>query len=155
MTEIIFGERISKTGRLRPGCSATLFDASREKILLTRRADNGQWCLPGGGIDPGEDVAEACVREMLEETGLHVRIVRLLGIYSSPHLIVQYADGNRFQIMALNFEVEAVGGELSLNEEVTAFGYFSPAEIEPLDLMPHHRQRIADACNLSGAPYIR
>ncbi len=36
---------------------------------LTRRADNGQWCLPGGHVDPGETVAESCRREVEEETG--------------------------------------------------------------------------------------
>jgi 8-oxo-dGTP pyrophosphatase MutT (NUDIX family) len=43
-----------------------------ERLLLTKRSDNGQWCLPGGGIDPGERPAEAAEREVLEETGLTV-----------------------------------------------------------------------------------
>jgi 8-oxo-dGTP pyrophosphatase MutT (NUDIX family) len=49
-----------------------VFDEERTKVLLTRRTDNGRWCLPGGGIDSGESAAEACEREALEETGLVV-----------------------------------------------------------------------------------
>ena len=61
-TRVVFGERIAKDGELRLGCSAVVFDTTREKILLTQRTDNGQWCLPGGRIEAGESVAEACVR---------------------------------------------------------------------------------------------
>ena len=44
------------------------------KLLLTKREDFEVWCLPGGGVDPGESVAQAAVREALEETGLDVRV---------------------------------------------------------------------------------
>lgn len=155
MTQIIFGERIAKTARLRLGCCGTLFEANRQKILLTRRADNGQWCLPGGGVDSGEDVSEACVRELFEETGLHVHIRRLLGVYSSPDCVIQYTNGDRFQIVALNFEVEAAGGALALNGEVTEFGYFNAKEIDSLDLLPNHRIRIQDAYSNQAMPFIR
>ena len=90
MAKIIEGERIGKLGRLALGCSATIFDSSRQKVLLTRRTDNGRWCLPGGRTESGESVIETCERETLEETGLEVRVVRLLGIYSSPHRLVEY-----------------------------------------------------------------
>jgi 8-oxo-dGTP pyrophosphatase MutT (NUDIX family) len=155
LTQIIFGERIGKGAPLRLVCNGTLFDASRQKILLTRRADNGQWCIPGGGVDPGEDVSEACVREMFEETGLHVQVLRLIGIYSSPDCIIQYFDGRRFQIVALNFEVEAAGGALTLNSEVTEFGYFDDQEIASLDLVPIHHIRIQDAYRNQAVPFIR
>ncbi len=69
MSTLRFGERIRKEGVLRPGASALIFDEAREGVLLTRREDNGRWCLPGGGMDPGESAAEACVREVLEEMG--------------------------------------------------------------------------------------
>ncbi len=144
MTKIISGDRIGRSAQLRTGCSAAIFDADRKKVLLTRRTDNGQWCLPGGAMEPGESAAEACERETWEETGLQGRVKRLLGIYSSPDWLIEYPDGHRFQIVALNFEVEICGGELRTTDETTAFGYFSPAEIEALDLIPHHRQRIHD-----------
>jgi len=58
-TRVMFGERIAKEGTLRLGCSAIIFDEGREKVLLTRRTDNGQWCLPGGRVEAGESVSEA------------------------------------------------------------------------------------------------
>jgi len=145
MSKLIYGERIGRNATLRPGSSAIIFDTARQKILLTRRSDNGRWCLPGGGMDAGESVSEACVREVLEETGLAVRVTRIVGVYTSPHLIIEYSDGNRIQPVGFSFEAEVVGGELGLSEETTGYGYFTMQEIDALDLMEHHRERIEDA----------
>ena len=148
MSKLIYGERIGKTAVLAPGASAIIFDEARKKVLLTRRSDNGRWCLPGGGMDPGESAAETCVREALEETGLEVRVTRLVGIYTTPNLMIEYPDGNRKQPVAFSFEAEITGGELGLSDETTEFGYFpleGPGGIGELDLMEHHRQRILDA----------
>ena len=58
MSKSLYGDRIGKMAKLRVGASAIIFDETREKILITRRTDNGLWCLPGGGMDPGESVME-------------------------------------------------------------------------------------------------
>ena len=75
MSKTSFGERIGKEGQLRPGASALIFNETRDCILMTQREDNSRWCLPGGGMDSGESAAEACVREVLEETGLAVKVI--------------------------------------------------------------------------------
>jgi ADP-ribose pyrophosphatase YjhB (NUDIX family) len=49
------------------------------EILLIRRTDNGNWALPGGAIDLGESVAQAAVRETLEESGIHCVITGITG----------------------------------------------------------------------------
>jgi ADP-ribose pyrophosphatase YjhB (NUDIX family) len=152
---IVQGDRIGRSAAVFIGCSATLFDTDRRKILLTRRADNGRWCLPGGHFEPGEDVAEACIREMREETGLDVRVARLIGVYSSPNFILDYGERGRFQVVALNFEVEPVGGELGLSDETTEVGYFTEQEIADLDLLEHHRPRIVDAFDHASVTHIR
>ena len=85
MTKILYGTRLGKNGELRVGCSATIFDKSHQKVLLTRRLDNGLWCLPGGHMESGESVEECCMREVFEETGLQVRVKRLPGVYSDPN----------------------------------------------------------------------
>jgi ADP-ribose pyrophosphatase YjhB (NUDIX family) len=143
--KIITGDRIGRGAPLVAGCAAIIWDGARQKILLTRRSDNGRWCLPGGRMESGESAAEACAREVLEETGLHVRVTRLVGVYTSPNFVVEYADGNRFQIVAMSFEAEVVGGALELTNETTEFGYFTPRQIASMDLVEHHVQRIADA----------
>ena len=158
MSKLIYGDRVGKTAVLAPGASAIIFDEAREKVLLTRRTDSGRWCLPGGGMDPGESAAETCVRETLEETGLEVRVTRLVGIYTSSDMIIEYADGNRVQPVAFSFEAEITGGELGLSDETTEFGYFAiegPGGLDGLDLMEHHLQRILDAAENREATFIR
>ncbi len=61
------------------GVTVAVIDEDR--ILLTKREDFEVWCLPGGGVDPGESVAQAAIREAREETGLEVQLTRLVGIY--------------------------------------------------------------------------
>jgi ADP-ribose pyrophosphatase YjhB (NUDIX family) len=155
VAKISEGERIGKIGKLALGCSATIFDPTRQKVLLTRRTDNGRWCLPGGRTELGESVSETCVRETLEETGLQVRIVRLLGVYSSPHRLVEYSDGNRYQIVALNFEAEPIGGTLTISDETTDYCYFSWDEIAHMDVMETHVERLTDVFSGQPAPFVR
>ncbi|SRR5579875_231519 len=150
--EILLGVRIAREGHVLVGCSAVVFDDTRERILLTQRADNRQWCLPGGQLEPGESVAEACLRELHEETGLIGQVKRLIGVYSSPDRLLCYPDGNRYHLIGLSFEVELVGGVPGLSDETTAFGYYTANEIASLDLLITHRERIADAfANLAEA----
>jgi 8-oxo-dGTP pyrophosphatase MutT (NUDIX family) len=63
VTVVFYGPRLGKEGRIRLGCSAAIFNVDGG-LLLTKRSDNGQWCLPGGAVDPGESVAEAIEREV-------------------------------------------------------------------------------------------
>jgi len=145
MTEILYGPRLGKEGQLRVGCSATIFDETREKVLLTQRADNGRWCLPGGHMESGESAAETCEREVLEETGLKVRATKLLGVYSNPDQLVIYKDGNKAFFVVLNFEAQVLEGTLGLSDETTAFGWFSLAEMETMLIHANHKLRVEDA----------
>ncbi|MGC1378190.1 MAG: NUDIX domain-containing protein, partial [Anaerolineales bacterium] len=136
-THVLLGERIGREAKLRLGCSAVIFNEDK-KVLLTRRSDNGQWCLPGGAMEPGESVAEACAREVWEETGLRVEVVRLIGVYSDPHRVIIYPDDNKVHIVALSFEAKVTGGELGLSDETTEFGYFSLEEAAQMDIIGNH-----------------
>jgi len=143
MTQVLYGPRLGKQGKIRVGCSAAIFD-EQGRILLTRRADNGQWCLPGGGMESGESAAEACEREVFEETGLRVRLKRLVGVYSHADQLVVYPDGNKAHIVALHFEAEVISGELGLSNETTDFGYFTLDQIQDLEFLGRHKERILD-----------
>jgi ADP-ribose pyrophosphatase YjhB (NUDIX family) len=155
MSKTIFGERAGKQGDILVGCSAVIFDESRKKVLLTRRADNGEWCLPSGHMEPGESAEEACAREVIEETGLLVKITRLIGIYTNPNRLLTYPDGNKFHLVALHFEAEVIGGELSISNETTAYGYYSRAEIDNLEMLKIHIERIDDAITNQAQAFIR
>jgi len=153
-TRVVYGDRIGKEGKLRLGCSAVLLSDDHQKVLLTRRTDNGQWCLPGGMIDPGESVAEGCQREVFEETGLRVRVVRLTGVYSNPNRLTIYPDGNKAHVIVLNFEVEQVGGELGLSDETTDAQFFPITQAERMDLFHGHADHIHDTLTRNSGAVI-
>jgi ADP-ribose pyrophosphatase YjhB (NUDIX family) len=155
VAKYLYGERIGKTAQIRVGASAIIFDESGQKILLTRRTDNGRWCLPGGQMDAGESIEETCVREVFEETGLHVEVTRLIGVYTTPHRITTYDDGNRWQLVSFSFVARVTGGTPGLSNETTEYGYFSPEEMAGLDLMEAHQERIADLLSDQQATLIK
>ena len=65
-----------------PGIAANVAVIQDGKILLTKREDFEVWCLPSGGVEDGESLAEAAIRETKEETGVDVELTRLVGVYS-------------------------------------------------------------------------
>ena len=154
MTQILYGDRIGAQGKIRLGCSAAIFD-EQGRVLLTKRQDNGQWCLPSGGVEPGESVAEACEREVLEETGLSVSVKRLVGVYSHPDQLSVYSETDKFQIIALHFEAFITGGKLGLSDETTDYGYFTVEEIEKLDMLGRHKERILDTIVSQKEAFVR
>ena len=154
MTQVLYGNRLGKQGKIRLGCSAAIFD-EQGRVLLTKRQDNGQWCLPSGGVEPGESVAEGCEREVLEETGLSIRVKRFVGVYSHPDQLTVYSETDKFQIVALHFEAEIVGGKLGLSDETSDFGYFTTEEIEGLEMLGRHKERIMDTIADQKEAFIR
>ena len=81
---------------------------------------------------------------MLEETGLAVRVTKLIGVYSSPHHVSEYPDGNRWHGVDLLFEATLVGGALSLNEECAEARFCAQQEIDWLDLHEQDREWVLD-----------
>ena len=155
MTQILYGYQISKSGELRIGSCAVIFDEKREKILLTQRRDNGLWCLPGGKMEAGESVEECCQREVFEETGLEIRTQRLIGVYSNREQLFIYPDGNKVQIVVLSFEAEVTGGKLGLSDETTAAAYYSPSDMELMAMHGRHLEHVHDALAKLYSPIIR
>lgn len=92
----------------------------------------------------GENFSEACEREVFEETGLKVKVKRLLSVYTSPHRLLTYPDGNKWQPVNLHFEAEIVDGELTVNDEAVAFGFFSFEGSTKLDMHGMDRMRVQD-----------
>ena len=67
-----------------PTVDIVIHDPERGVVLVRRKNPPHGWALPGGFVDYGEAVEHAAIREALEETCLHVRLERLLGVYSDP-----------------------------------------------------------------------
>jgi len=119
------------------GVSAAVFN-SEGKILLTRRKDNGTWCMSGGLSEVGESPSSVAVRETLEETGLEVETKRLIGVFDSR----LSSSLSALHIYHLDFLCEPSGGELVLTNETVAYGYFSEEETYGLAMHGSHAHRI-------------
>lgn len=145
---------VTRAREIRPGAAAIIKDGDG-RILLQQRSDNGLWGLPGGSVEIGESVRDAILREVREETGLTVEVVRLVGIYSDPTTqIVRYPDGNVVHYISTFFACRILGGTLQTCDETLALKYFEPANL-PDDLAPMHRIRIQDALANRPAAFIR
>jgi len=129
-----------------PGACAVVVD-DRGRVLLCRRADTGKWSLPAGAIDPGEQPADAAVREAYEETGVHIAVERLAGALLRE---VTYPHGDVCQSLTVWFRCRAIGGHAVVNdEESLAVGWYSPEELPELDAVDQLR---IDTALDDGAP---
>lgn len=130
-----------KFGKLRPVCpqcgwiyfqdpkvAAAVLIEEDGRVLLVRRAHEpyrGLWTLPAGFINGGENPAEAAERECLEETGLCVRVKRVLDIISGR----EHERGADFIIIYL---AEIISGELTPADDADAVEWFSRVDLPPL-----------------------
>ncbi|HEX3773444.1 MAG TPA: NUDIX domain-containing protein [Polyangiaceae bacterium] len=108
---------------------AAIIRNERGDVLFLRRADNGEWDLPAGSLDPGETPAFGVVREVREETGLEVEVVGIIGVFGGEACRVRYPHGDVTEYLTVVFECNVIGGSLSGDEDETAeLRYFTPSE---------------------------
>jgi len=112
-----------------------IFDPSRKQILLIKRRDVPMWALPGGGVDAPETPEVAVVREVFEETGLNVQVLRQVALYTPI---------NRLTNDTYVFECQAISGSLSSGDETLQASFF-PLEDLPKPFFFLHGEWIADA----------
>lgn len=121
-----------------------------EHVLLVRRSDNGQWTVPAGIIDPGEEPHVTAVREVQEETGVTCRVERLAWVYAEPPLV--HANGDKAQYLEHVFTCSWVSGEpFAADEESTEADWFGLDELPAM--ASHQRARIA-AGRADGIPWL-
>lgn len=121
-------------------CGIVVDDAGR--VLLNRRTDTGRWALLGGILDPGEDVAAGVVREVLEETGVHVRPDRIVGVWTVPPL--EYPNGDRASYVVTAFRCTPLTGEARVNDdESLEVAWFAQEALPPLSTSNLERLAVA------------
>ena len=136
-----------------PAASAVVAD-DHGRILLARRRDNTLWTIPGGAMEPGETIVQAAVREVSEETGVKVEVTSLVGIYSSPRHVVEYADGEVRQQFSVCFSARPVSGTPTASDETSEARYVDPTELDRLDIHPSIRLRIEHYLQHRPQPYL-
>ena len=120
-----------------PGIAVNVAVLVDGKILLTKRDDFQVWCLPSGGVEDGESLAEAAIRETKEETGIDVRLTRVIGVYSRL--------GGIPDVHAILYEAKPIGGKLRVQPGETLEGDYFPFDKLPEDISFGHVKRIEDA----------
>ena len=124
--------------------SGAIFSDDHEQVLLIQRRDVPVWVLPGGGIEKGETPEEAIIREILEETGFHVKTLRLAGAYTPI---------NRLARTTHLFECKILSGQPSLSSETRGVRFFSLYKLPPMP--PPYLEWIHDASNTGPTVYRR
>jgi 8-oxo-dGTP pyrophosphatase MutT (NUDIX family) len=138
-------ERIGHELVLMPSVAVMVRDAAG-RLLLVRDRDTGLWQTVGGGMDPGEQPADAAVREASEETGLLVEPVRILGVHAGDLFTLTYPNGDVVAYVGISFAARVVGGtERPCHDEVDRLGWFAEAEALTLPIAAHTRVLIEEA----------
>ena len=111
------------------------------KILLQKRADKGTWGLPGGALELGESALEALVREFYEETGVEVRVEKLLNVYTKYS--DSYPNGDEAQVLTILYLVSSETS-ISINfftsDETLELGFFDHSDIQNIAIVNQQHQ---------------
>lgn len=125
------------------------------ELLLIHRSDNDNWAVPGGGVDLGESLAQAAVRETREESGIECEVTGLVGIYTDPrHLILYTSNGEVRQEFSILLTARVTGGVLATSSETSEVRWVSAREIDNYPMDRSMRLRISHYLQGSGTPVI-
>ena len=118
---------------------AVIRDKQKGIVLIKRANDpyKNHWALPGGFVEIGETVEQATIREALEETGLTIKLEKLLGVYSDP------ARDPRGHTVSVVFLAVPVEGSLRADTDAAEAEWFADPLVE--DLAFDHREIIEAA----------
>jgi 8-oxo-dGTP pyrophosphatase MutT (NUDIX family) len=134
-------EKAGDTLLFLPGVVMVVFDA-RGRILLNQRVDTGRWALISGIPDPGEQPAQAAVREIMEETGVCAVVERVLSVFTNEPVV--YDNGDRAQYVDIVLRCRAVGGDARVNDEESLdVRWFALDELPPLGPIARGRIELA------------
>jgi ADP-ribose pyrophosphatase YjhB (NUDIX family) len=124
------------------------------KILIVRRARPpafGVFTLPGGGVEAGETLHQAIIREVMEETAL---TIEPLGLAGYREAIARDAEGKvERHFVILPFAARFIGGEITLNEELAEARWLVPSELDGLETTEGLAEIVRAAYAIAGAAW--
>ena len=124
------------------------------QVLLHKREEEDGWSPPSGTLRGGEKIGAALEREIEEETGLEVEMLRLVAIHSDPeHQVIRTTDGQLTHFITCVFTCRRTGGELRPNAEASRWNWFDPAKLPKLT--DFARAYLEDALSDRGDVVVR
>ena len=110
-------------------CAVLIFD-DQNRVLLTQRADDSTWCVPGGSMELGETPEEAAKRECYEETGIIVNDLKLINVISGENSHFTYPNGDEVYAVDIYYACHSFSGTLkNQEEEVIQAKFFEKANL--------------------------
>jgi 8-oxo-dGTP pyrophosphatase MutT (NUDIX family)/GNAT superfamily N-acetyltransferase len=117
------------------GSAVLVFNKDYE-VLLQLRTDTGRWGIPGGAMEPGESFEETARRELFEETGLTLNMLKFLDVAAGEEYYFQYPNGDEIYNAIALYACEDWEGNLKMNDgESTELRFF------PLHSLPSLTER--------------
>jgi ADP-ribose pyrophosphatase YjhB (NUDIX family) len=123
------------------------------RLLMIRRTDNDLYAIPGGAQEIGETISQTVVREVSEETGISVDVTGLIGVYSDPEHIIEFADGEVRQEFSLCFRARPIAGELRTSNESKEVFWVESGKLNDLNIHPSIRLRIQHGFEQRTEPF--
>lgn len=145
---------MKKVKEICPGVAIIIFD-DEKRVLLQKRADVNLWGIPSGHVEVGETVTNAAIREIFEETGFDIEILRLIGVYSEPEFqIFEYPDGRITHFVTCLFQGKIIGGKISTSSKETLELKFFPINKLPSNILKMDPNWLNDALSYEKI-YVR
>jgi len=142
-----------KPNSIHPAAAVAITNRENE-ILLIRRQDSGNWSLPGGTQNLGENLATCAIREVFEETGLEVKIIDIIGIYTNPKTVIEYSDGEVRQEFLILFLGSIQKGTLKLDTiESSEYCWIKLSKSISLQMTEPQKQRLKDIIDFQKNSY--
>ena len=126
-----------------------------DSVLLQRRTDFSFLGLPGGILEMEEDIETGARRELLEETGLEVSDLSLVGIYTDPKYDVTYPNGDQVQQFTFCLQGKVSGGRMQPDGQETYEQYFIPPDELDLNQVPLWYRDMLEEAEMKGPPRFR
>ena len=113
-------------------------------VLIERKNPPFGWAIPGGFVDYGESVEEAVIREVLEETNIQAKEIRLFGVYSQPE------RDPRFHTVSCVYIIEPKNKDIKASSDAEKIGLFSPQDLDKIKIAFDHRRILEEYFQSEG-----
>jgi ADP-ribose pyrophosphatase YjhB (NUDIX family) len=125
------------------GVRAAVFDTSGRILMVRETVDQNRWTLPGGWADVNQTPAQSVVREVFEESGYHVRAVKLAAVWDRAR---QAQPTTAFSVVRMFFVCALEGGVAATSLETSEVGWFAedaiPSDLSLRRTLPRHIDRM-------------